>query len=109
MASLQVFINPSAVGKQPNKDNTCKALKEIQQSVVTLSDVFYTIGTRVTETGRQCTSLGNIDIEQLPEAKALLEKPQNMKDAFQSILIRQALQINYDPIAEIDTIIEVKF
>ena len=74
---------------------------------MTLSDVFYTIGTRVTETGRQCTGLANIDIEQLPEAKALIEKPQNMKDAFQSILIRQALQINYDPIAEIDTIIEV--
>ena len=82
-------------------------MQEVQGSIVNLSDVFYTIGTRITETGRKCSGLPEINIDTLPEAKATLEKPQNMKDVFQSILVRQALQINYDPIAEIEKIIEV--
>ena len=75
--------------------------------MVNLNDVFYAIGTRITETGRKCTGLATIDIETLPEAKASIEKPQNMKDVYQSILVRQALQINYDPLVEIEKIIEV--
>ena len=82
-------------------------MKQIQSDMTTLSDVFYIIGTRLTDTGKKCTGLSEIDIETLPEAKATIDKPQNMKDVFQSILVRQALQINTDPIAELDKIIEV--